>query len=204
LNYGGAPGLLFQGYGDIAASAAQLGAFVDSVLKATVASAVDMVGHSQGGLMPRYYIQNLDGASKVHHLIGLAPSNYGTDFYGILPQALASPIAVQVLAAICLACVQQVAGSPFLDELNRNGDTVEGVQYTVIETRYDDVITPYTNAFMKDPRATNLTVQDFCDLDFTDHVGIPYDPITLRIVRNSLDPAHAVTPPCFFVPPVVS
>ncbi len=59
LNYGGAPGLLFQGYSDIAASAAQLGAFVDSVLKATGASAVDMVGHSQGGLMPRYYIQKL-------------------------------------------------------------------------------------------------------------------------------------------------
>ncbi len=204
LNYGGAPGLLFQGYGDIAASAAQLGAFVDSVLNATGASAVDMVGHSQGGLMPRYYIQNLDGASKVHHLIGLAPSNYGTDFYGSTAAFTGSPIAVQVLTSICPACLQQVTGSPFLDELNRNGDTVEGVQYTVIETRYDDVITPYTNAFMKDQRATNLTVQDFCDLDFTDHVGIPYDPITLRIVRNSLDPAHAVTPPCFFVPPVVS
>ena len=204
LNYGGAPGWLFQGYGDIGASAAQLGTFVDSVLGSTGASQVDLIGHSQGGLMPRYYIQNLDGARKVHQLIGLAPSNYGTDFYGTTVPFMASPIAVQVLTSICPACLQQVAGSAFLNALNAHGDTVAGVQYTVIESRYDDVITPYTNAFLKGAGAKNITVQDSCDLDFTDHVGITYDPITLRIVQNSLDPAHAVTPPCFFVPPIVS
>jgi len=56
LNYGGAPGLLFQGYGDIAASAAQLGAFVDSVLKATGASAVDMVGTVSLTVFPAVFI----------------------------------------------------------------------------------------------------------------------------------------------------
>ena len=204
LNYGGAPGWMFQGYGDIAASAAQLGTFVDSVLAATKASKVDLIGHSQGGLMPRYYIQNLGGASKVHQLIGLAPSNYGTDFYGTTAAFTASPIAVQVLTSICPACLQQVTGSAFLNALNAKGDTVPGVQYTVIESRYDDVITPYTNAFLKGEGAKNIIVQDSCNLDFTDHVGITYDPITLRIVQNSLDPTTAVTPPCFFVPPIVS
>jgi len=32
---------------------------------------------------------------------------------------------------------------------------------------------------------------------------IPYDPITLRLVRNELDPTHAVPPHCVFVPPVI-
>ena len=39
---------------------------------------LDLVGHSQGGMMPRYYVKNLGGAAKVDDLIGLSPSNHGT------------------------------------------------------------------------------------------------------------------------------
>ena len=49
---------------------------------ATGASKVDIVGHSQGGMMPRYYIK-YGGASKVHALVGLAPSNHGTTLDGL-------------------------------------------------------------------------------------------------------------------------
>src|SRR6478735_2049726 len=81
LNYGsfggsGAVGVYGTGY--IESSAAQLGAFVDKVLAATGASRVDIVGHSQGGMMPRYYMRFDNGAAKVHTLVGLAPSNHGS------------------------------------------------------------------------------------------------------------------------------
>lgn len=59
-------------------SAAELATFVKSVLGATGAKKVDLVGHSQGGMMPRYYIGFLGGAKYVHHLVGIAPSNHGT------------------------------------------------------------------------------------------------------------------------------
>ena len=72
------PPSAIQGTGDIAASAAQLATFVSTVLAATGASKVDLVGHSQGGMMPRYYINFLGGASKVNDFVALAPSNYGT------------------------------------------------------------------------------------------------------------------------------
>ena len=68
-----------RGTGDIAASAGQLQRFVDAVLGATGARKVSMVGHSQGGMMPRYYLKFLGGATKVDDLVGLAPSNHGTD-----------------------------------------------------------------------------------------------------------------------------
>jgi triacylglycerol esterase/lipase EstA (alpha/beta hydrolase family) len=58
--------------------AAELATFVNSVLGATGAKKVDLVGHSQGGMMPRYYIGFLGGAKYVHHLVGIAPSNHGT------------------------------------------------------------------------------------------------------------------------------
>ncbi|OZJ02215.1 hypothetical protein BZG36_04723, partial [Bifiguratus adelaidae] len=51
----------------------QLRKFVDKVLKATNTTQVDMVGHSEGGLMPRYYFKFLDCAHKVNNFIGLAP-----------------------------------------------------------------------------------------------------------------------------------
>src|SRR5208282_5144553 len=60
FNYGGtSPTADFQGTGDIAASAGQLASFVTQVLAATGAAKVDLVGHSQGGMMPRYYLKFL-------------------------------------------------------------------------------------------------------------------------------------------------
>jgi pimeloyl-ACP methyl ester carboxylesterase len=63
----------FYGLADIVRSAGQLATFTDKVLAATGAAQVDLVGHSQGGMMPRYYIQFLGGAPHVHMLVGLAP-----------------------------------------------------------------------------------------------------------------------------------
>ena len=48
-------------------------------------------------------------------------------------------------------CAQQIVGSPFMTTLNGHGDTVAGVAYTVIETRYDEVVTPYPSAFLSGP-----------------------------------------------------
>ncbi len=79
--------------GEIAASAGQLSTFVNQVLSKTGASKVDIVGHSQGGMMPNYYIKFLGGASKVHTLIGLAPSNHGTTMSGLTTMLAKLPFA---------------------------------------------------------------------------------------------------------------
>ncbi len=202
LNYGGSPGNLFQGYEEIAASAAQLGAFVSQVLAATGASKVDIVGHSQGGMMPRYYLKFLGGASKVNALVALAPSNHGTNLDGLLGLLQAFPGGSSFLTSLCAACTEQTTGSAFLTNLNAGGDTVAGVTYTVIETRYDEVVTPYTSAFLTGAKVTNITLQNQCILDLTDHLGIIYDQIALHDVLNALDPAHATRPACVLVLPV--
>jgi triacylglycerol esterase/lipase EstA (alpha/beta hydrolase family) len=207
LNYGGtSPAADVQGTGDIAASAGQLAAFVDKVLAATGAAKVDIVGHSQGGMMPRYYLKFLGGAPKVNTLVGLSPSNHGTTIDGLttLTQTLGLAGAFNVaLGSTCQSCVQQEVGSPFMTELNSGGDTVPGISYTVIETRYDEVVTPYTSAFLTGPDVTNITVQNQCPLDLTDHLEISYDPVALTDVLNALDPAHPVQVPCMTVLPLI-
>jgi triacylglycerol esterase/lipase EstA (alpha/beta hydrolase family) len=204
LNYGGTPGSPIQSIGEISQSAGQLASFVDRVLTATGAPKVDLVGHSQGGMMPRYYLKFLGGASKVNRLVGLAPSNHGTTLDGLVSLVNdfgALGLTNSLISPTCEACVEQEAGSAFLANLNAGGDTVAGVSYTVIETKYDDVVTPYQSAFLSGANVTNITLQNQCGLDLTDHIGIAFDPIALADMLNALDPAHPVPVPCLLVLP---
>ena len=107
------------------------------------------------------------------------------------------------LNASCPACVQQEAGSAFLDSLNAGGDTVAGVSYTVIESRNDEVVTPYTSAFLSGASVTNITLQNQCLLDFSDHLAVIYDQIALHDVLNALDPMHTTPARCVPVAPVL-
>jgi triacylglycerol esterase/lipase EstA (alpha/beta hydrolase family) len=177
--------------GSIAASATTLRNEVDSVLAQTGAAKVDIVGWSQGGMMPRYYLKNLGGASKVNALVGLAPSNHGTTLDGLATLAGYFPGALDLVGAACQACQDQVRGSAFITALNAGGDTVPGVRYTVIQSRYDEVVTPYTSAFLSGSNVTNITLQDQCILDLGDHLSMTSDHIAARDVLNALDPAHA-------------
>jgi hypothetical protein len=72
----------------------------------------------------------------------------------------------------------------------------------VIESEYDEVVTPYTSAFLSGPRVQNILLQTQCAMDFSEHLGILYDPIAQRDVLNALgadDPSFV--PACSFVPP---
>jgi triacylglycerol esterase/lipase EstA (alpha/beta hydrolase family) len=203
FNFGGPPLLgTAYGVGDIATSAGQLSSYVDQVLAQTHATKVDLVGHSQGGMMPRYYLKFLGGAAKVQNLVGLAPSSHGTTLDGLVTLAGRFGIAGvtnATVGALCQSCVQQEVGSSFLANLNAGGDTVPGVTYTVIESKYDEVVTPYTSAFLSGPNVKNITIQNQCPLDFDGHIGIAYDHIALQDMLNALDPAHASNPFCTFI-----
>lgn len=206
LNYGsngGSGSVGVYGIGNIPASAAELSTFVNKVLAETGAGKVDLVGHSQGGMMPRYYLKNLGGASKVGALIGLAPSNHGTTLDGLFTLASYFPLASEFTGALCPACTEQAAGSEFITALNAGGETLPGVAYTVIESIYDEVVTPYTSAFLSGSNVTNITLQQQCPFDFGEHLSMPYDHIADADVLTALDPAHPQHPACTYVAPVV-
>jgi hypothetical protein len=165
-----------RGTDPIEGSASELAAFIDHVLQATGASKVAIVGHSQGGMMPRYYMKFVGGLDKVDELIGLAPSNHGTT----------NPGAFYTGQFGCDACVEQQAGSDFLNKLNVPPEAPEPISYTVLADRGDEVVTPYTSEALSGTTVTNVVLQDRCPNDHYEHVTIPYDPVALQWVENAL------------------
>jgi triacylglycerol esterase/lipase EstA (alpha/beta hydrolase family) len=197
LNYG-ETGVSFWGRIDglnyIEKGASELSSFVNRVLAYTGASKVDIVGHSQGGLMPNYYIKFLGGASKVATFVGLSPSNHGTTLSGLVTSinsfpggSLIAGLLANTLGAPSL--IQQEVGSSFETHLFAGGDTVPGPRYVVIETTHDEVVTPYTNAFLSGPNVTNITIQSQCPSDPTEHIGMIEDSPALQNVLNQLSAA---------------
>src|SRR5439155_827612 len=92
-------------------------------------------------------------------------SNHGTT----------NPLAPPAGQLGCPACSEQAAGSTFLQTLNAGDETPGQVSYTVVTTRYDEVVVPYTSAFLAPgPLTVNLVVQDYC----------PADPVGVIAVRD--------------------
>lgn len=199
LDYGQLPGVpVFHGLGPIEESSGQLAAFVDEVLAATGASEVDLVGHSQGGMMPRHYLKNHAGAAdRVNALVAIAPSTNGTTLLGLTALLDVFPGLADAVDGLSPALLQQVAGSDFLTELNADGYTVPGVEYTVIATRYDEVVTPYRTQFIDEPGVRNVLLQDLCPLNVSEHATIGLtDRMAFHEVANALDPAAAEPTDC--------
>ncbi|GAA0354390.1 esterase/lipase family protein [Streptomyces blastmyceticus] len=190
------PGL--NGQGPLVKSAGEVSAFVDKVLASTGTKKVDIVGHSQGGgPLPRYYMEFMNGASKVDKLIGLAPDNHGATASGLGTLARKVPGVSNVLSLSLPGLEDQIVGSAFMKKLNSKPDTVPGVKYTVISTKYDEIATPYKSQQLSGPNVRNVVVQDLCKLDVSEHIALGLvDRIAFHEVKNALDPAHATPTTC--------
>ncbi|MEV7420804.1 alpha/beta fold hydrolase [Streptomyces sp. NPDC089919] len=193
-----------KGYGDIKESSKELAAFVDRVLAASGAAQVDLVGHSQGGTLSRWYLKADGGAdpadpskNKVKKVVQLGATNHGTTMSGF--DILADKLGILESGAGPLgkAGVQQYEKSDFIRELNADGDTVPGIEYTVIATMYDEITTPWRSTFLTaGPGATvhNVTLQDGCFVDLSAHLSMSYSPRAIGLVGQALDPSAPAAP----------
>lgn len=196
FNYGGAPNSLVQATGPAVSSASQLASFVQQVLGKTGAAKVDLVGHSQGGMLTEYYAKVLGGAPYIHSLVALSPTTHGTTLDGLALLAPVFPGANQLVSAACPACTDQESSSPMIQQLVSGPIAQAGVAYTIIETKNEFVVTPVGSSFIDEPGVTNEYVQSFCPLDAVDHANLSYDNATIQLVKNALSPTTAQAPKC--------
>lgn len=144
---------LFPNMADIRNQAAVLAKKVEEVKARTGAKQVDIIGHSMGGLISRYYIKNLNGEKNVARLIQLATPNHGT---------------IVALAGPGKGAEQMHPGSDFLNELNATDETPGAIAYTSIRGGLDEIVIPHDSPILDG--ATN----EFCR--FAAHGSIFVDP----------------------------
>lgn len=182
------PGL---GLGDIAASARSFSGYVAQVRAATGAARVDLVAHSEGGLVSRYYLKYLGGTGSVGRLVTLGSPHYGT-YVADIAKFLGFGDCIGIVA-----CQQMAIGSAFLNDLNAGDDTPGTVRYTTVRTLQDELVRPTQNATLADG-ATNVLVQTPCPLRIVGHLGLVLDGTTYTVIQDALAD-RAITPNCFAV-----
>ena len=178
----------------------EVASFIDAVLERTGASQVDLVGHSQGVAQARLYLTDSGGANpddpaknKVRRIIGIGGSNHGTTLSGVgsLSQRLdkkgrADGVTARILGK---AALDQRVGSDAVKHLNRRGDTEPGVAYTMICSRFDQIVTPWQNQKLRAGESAtvkNLLVQTGNIKDYSDHLAILYSPRVIDMVLEAL------------------
>ncbi|MEV3854224.1 alpha/beta fold hydrolase [Streptomyces sp. NPDC050095] len=163
---GGKPNDPMQAMEAVDKTSKQLAAFVDEVLAKTRTKQVDMVGYSQGGgVLPRYYLKYDGGTdatdpsrNKVGKLIGISPSNHGTSATGFATLARMLNLINPVGKLLGQAIPDQTECSDLNAKLDEGGDTLPGVTYTNVTTVADNVVTPYTNQFLREKAAPDASL----------------------------------------------
>lgn len=140
------------GTGHLAASAGELALFVERVREHTGARRVDIVGHSQGGLLGHLYVKWLGGRRTVRQLVTLGAPVHGASPLGPFDALAQAPlVGAGIDALLGPSAREQLSISPVIRELSATPDVVPGVRYTAIVTRYDDTVIPVDAQLLRAP-----------------------------------------------------
>ncbi|HEY9599193.1 MAG TPA: alpha/beta fold hydrolase [Cyanophyceae cyanobacterium] len=103
----------------------------------------DLVGLSMGGLVTRYYVQRLGGIDRVQRYITISAPHQGTRMAYLVPR---------------LGCIQMRPGSAFLQDLDRDVQMLERLNFTSIWTPWDFIIVPANSSQMPVGRDIKVSV----------------------------------------------
>ncbi len=171
-----------NGMGDIQVA----GEYVVSAIRtmhAAYGGRIDIVGHSQGGMVPRWALRFWpDTRAMVDDLVGLSPSNHGT---------------LDAIPACAQSCApafwQQRSNAAFIAALNSAQETFPGISYTNIYTNTDEVVVPNFGPAASSSLSggsgavTNIAIQSVCPADVTEHLGVGiYDNTAYTLALDAL------------------
>jgi pimeloyl-ACP methyl ester carboxylesterase len=171
-------------------------------MSAKAGGKIDVVGHSQGGMIGRWALKYWpDTRKKVDDYVALAPSNHGT----VDADAICAP------AGCAPSIWQQRTASRFLTTLNAGRETYDEVDYTVAYTNLDEIVVPNVDPPPGVPRdavppassvlrdgganVSNTAVQAICPAHPADHFSMgTSDSVAYALAIDALDhpgPARA-------------
>jgi hypothetical protein len=191
-----------RGTGDMQVSAEYVAYAVQEMHRRTGAK-IDVVGHSQGGLMPRWAIKwwpSVQAATDDY--VMLAGPNHGV---ALAANAAQSPVPLVPVA------YQFAATSNFITALNRDDESPGTVDYSSIYSLTDELVQPTTtpplDAGHEPPNVRNVALQDVCPGRLVDHLTIgTTDRATQELTLDALshpgpvDPARLALPATCLLP----
>ncbi len=144
--------------------AAQLSDRVKQVMTQTGCEKVDLIGHSMGGLVARYYIEKLGGSTCVRTAITLGCPHRGTKMaaLGILKSAR-----------------QFHPDSAVIKELSEAVRPPDSVNMVAVWSEFDNIILPPENALLPDP-CNGIMVQN------VGHIAMLFSGKVFSEVRKAL------------------
>ena len=142
-----------------------------------------VVGYSQGGMIPRWALRFWpDTRELVEEVVAIAGSNHGT------------LVANAACAESCPASNwQQAFESNFILALNKDFETLPGIDYTNIYTHMDEIVQPNlddsgSTSLAGGANVTNVAVQDVCPGHVADHLALgSYDAVAWALTLDALD-----------------
>lgn len=153
---------------DLRTAAELLGRHVEEVCARTGQREVDIVGHSLGGLIARYYVQRLGGDHRVRTLVTLGTPHGGT---AVAPGAGIHPIVRQMRG-----------GSPLIEELRRPAPGCR-TRFVSFWSELDQVMVPAETACVDHPDLDAVNVR----VTGIGHLALPVHPAVATAVREALE-----------------
>lgn len=160
--------------GDMRIAARFLRDKVDATLRGDNTTQVDLVCHSAGGLVARYYMMYLGGAAKVRTIVTLGTPHQGTYFSYVL----GLPFMLQIAK-------QARPGSHFIDEISGPGAVPEGVRFYNFWCPIDGVVLPSQNSKLAGTEAVKMP--------FVTHWGFLWRSDVYELLKAALED-RLVTP----------
>lgn len=162
--------------------------FVADVRARTGAAKVDLIGHSQGGVIARQYVKAYGGAPYVDSLITAGAPNRGT-----APANLAAALGFDDIVPV----FEQLAiGSDWMNALNEGDDTIGDLRYTTFRTVYDVAAVPLSTQTLHDG-ATNVLIQSQCPFRVVGHIGLFLDGTVYSGFKQALEGKTSIRLRCW-------
>ncbi|MCX4818830.1 alpha/beta fold hydrolase [Streptomyces sp. NBC_01142] len=157
---------------DIRTAAELLGRHIEEICTRTGHREVDIVGHSLGGLIARYYVQRLGGDQRVRTLVTLGTPHSGTT---VAPLASAHPIVRQMRP-----------GSAVIEELRRPAPGCR-TRFVSFWSDLDQLMIPIETACIDHPDlvAQNVRVSGI------GHLALPVHPAVAAGIRQALESSES-------------
>ncbi|MFJ3227812.1 esterase/lipase family protein [Streptomyces sp. NPDC086783] len=153
---------------DIRTAAELLGRHIEEICERTGHARVDVVGHSLGGLIARYYAQRLGGDSRIRTLVTLGTPHTGTR---VVPLMNAHPIVRQMRP-----------DSPVIDELRMPAPGCR-TRFVSFWSDLDQLMDPLESARVDHPDLLAQNVQ----VSGIGHLALPVHPAVATGIRQALD-----------------